>query len=87
MGVRCSRNPVSLQSKHGLAYSLYESGVGCLCTVFVSKSKVLRKTQEKERVSKSEVNSYLFFCSSKISTLEFVGLGRREKCRVNNESV
>lgn len=55
--------------------------------MFVSKSKVLRKTQAKERVSKSEVNSYLFFCSSKISTLEFVGLGRREKCRVNNESV
>lgn len=28
MGISCKKNPVSFQSKHGLAYSLNETGVG-----------------------------------------------------------
>lgn len=74
MGVRCSKNPVSLQSKHGLAYNLDESGAGCLCKVFVSKRKVRRG--EKDAAAKEErENEVTVFWSSKISMLLFVVLG------------
>lgn len=55
MGVRCSENPVSLQSKHGLAYNLDGSGVGCLCKMFMSKSKGEERESCKRGERKNEV--------------------------------
>lgn len=93
LGHGCCKNPVSLQSKHGLAYILDESGVGCLCRMFLSKGgeRDSGKAGKRKREvrEESEVGSRNF-CCLKICKLELcmcVVLEIGKKCWVNNESV
>lgn len=57
-----------------------------VCEQQQSGKKDKKGERESEERKRGEFMIF-FFCSSKISMLQFVGLGRREKCRVNNESV
>lgn len=68
-----AKNPVSLQSKHGLAYNLDESGVGCLQNCVQAKARKRRREKRLKRgegEKKTEVNSRNFPPSLKISVLE-----------------
>lgn len=58
MGVRCCKNPVSLQSKHGLAYNLDESGAGCLQNV-CEQSGVRSEERGKTEVQKEDSQNFL----------------------------
>ena len=92
MGVRCSKNPVSLQSKHGLAYNLDRNGVGCLCKMFARERKrEWRKSRKQEWSVERRWGKFLKFLQFENkhawAVCVYVVLERGEKCWVNNESV